>query len=98
MFICIVCTIWSNIFAGISVVASGVFQGLGKGTVSLGLTIMREFILVLLFACLFAFPLGLGEIGVYIGMLAGGFIGSIIAYIIIEIYVKRLIGGQKHGA
>ena len=54
---------------------------------------MREFILVLLFACLFAFPLGLGEIGVYIGMLAGGFIGSIIAYIIIEIYVKRLIGG-----
>ena len=86
------------LFVPFGATAANVFQGLGKGTVSLGLTIMREFILVLLFACLFAFPLGLGEIGVYIGMLAGGFIGSIIAYIIIEIYVKRLIGGQKHGA
>ena len=86
------------LFVPFGATAANVFQGLGKGTVSLGLTIMREFILVLLFACLFAFPLGLGEIGVYIGMLAGGLIGSIIAYIIIEIYVKRLIGGQKHGA
>ena len=86
------------LFVPFGATAANVFQGLGKGTVSLGLTIMREFILVLLFACLFAFPLGLGEIGVYIGMLAGGFIGSIIAYIIIEIYVKRLIRGQKHGA
>ena len=86
------------LFVPFGATAANVFQGLGKGTVSLGLTIMREFILVLLFACLFAFPLGLGEIGVYIGMLAGGFIGSIIAYIIIEIYVKHLIGGQKHRA
>lgn len=86
------------LFVPFGATAANVFQGLGKGTVSLGLTIMRAFILVLLFAYLFAFPLGLGEIGVYIGMLAGGFIGSIIAYIIIEIYVKRLIGGQKHGA
>ena len=86
------------LFVPFGATAANVFQGLGKGTVSLGLTIIREFILVLLFACLFAFPLGLGEIGVYIGMLAGGLIGSIIAYIIIEIYVKHLIGGQKHGA
>ena len=78
-------------FVPFGATAANVFQGLGKGTVSLGLTIIREFILVLLFACLFAFPLGLGEIGVYIGMLAGGLIGSIIAYIIIEIYVKHLI-------
>lgn len=86
------------LFVPFGATAANVFQGLGKGTVSLGLTIIREFILVLLFACLFAFPLGLGEIGVYIGMLAGGLIGSIIAYIIIEIYVKHLIRGQKHGA
>ena len=86
------------LFVPFGATAANVFKGLGKGTVSLGLTIIREFILVLLFACLFAFPLGLGEIGVYIGMLAGGLVGSIIAYIIIEIYVKRLIGGQKHGA
>lgn len=86
------------LFVPFGATAANVFQGLGKGTVSLGLTIIRAFILVLLFAYLFAFPLGLGEIGVYIGMLAGGLIGSIIAYIIIEIYVKRLIGGQKHGA
>ena len=80
------------LFVPFGATAANVFQGLGKGTVSLGLTIIREFILVLLFACLFAFPLGLGE------MLAGGLIGSIIAYIIIEIYVKHLIRGQKHGA
>ena len=57
----------------------------------------RELILVLIFACLLGLVFNMGEIGVYIGMLIGGLIGSVIAYGIIEIYVKRLIMRNQNG-
>ncbi len=86
------------LFVPFGATASNVFQGLGKGTVALGLTTLRELILVLVFACLLGIVFNMGEIGVYTGMLVGGFIGSIIAYVIIEIYVSRLLRSSSHGA
>ena len=78
--------------------AGNVFQGLGKGTTSFILTTFREFVLVLIFAYLFGFVFNMGEHGIYYGMLLGGFIGSVIAYGYIEIYVDRLIKGKIKGS
>ena len=78
--------------------AGNVFQGLGKGTVSFILTTFREFVLVLVFAYLLGFVFNMGERGIYYGMLIGGFIGSVIAYGIIEVYVDRLIKGKVKGS
>ncbi len=86
------------LFVPFGATAGNVFQGLGKGTISLVLTTFRELILVLIFACLLGLVFNMGEIGVYIGMLIGGLIGSVIAYGIIEIYVKRLIRRNQNGA
>ena len=78
--------------------AGNVFRGLGKGTTSFILTTFREFVLVLIFAYFFGFVFNMGEHGIYYGMLLGGFIGSVIAYGYIEIYVDRLIKGKIEGS
>lgn len=76
--------------------AGNVFQGVGKGTVSFALTTFREFILVLIFAYLLGFTFNMGEFGIYCGMLLGGGIGSLICYACIELYINKLIRGQKN--
>ena len=78
--------------------AGNVFQGLGKGTTSFILTTFREFVLVLIFAYLLGFVFHMGETGIYYGMLLGGFIGSVLAYAYIELYVDRLIKGKVKGS
>ena len=78
--------------------AGNVFQGLGKGTTSFILTTFREFVLVLIFAYLLGFVFNMGERGIYYGMLIGGFLGSVIAYGYIELYVDRLIKGKVKGS
>ncbi|WP_298535236.1 MATE family efflux transporter [uncultured Methanobrevibacter sp.] len=78
--------------------AGNVFQGLGKGTTSFILTTFREFVLVLIFAYLLGFVFNMGEHGIYYGMLLGGFLGSVIAYGYIELYVDRLIKGKVKGS
>ena len=78
--------------------AGNVFQGLGKGTTSFILTTFREFVLVLIFAYILGFVFNMGEQGIYYGMLLGGFLGSVIAYGYIELYVDRLIKGKVKGS
>ena len=78
--------------------AGNEFQGLGKGTTSFILTTFREFVLVLIFAYLLGFVFNMGERGIYYGMLLGGFLGSVIAYGYIELYVDRLIKGKVKGS
>lgn len=75
--------------------AGNVFQGVGKGTISFILTAIREFVLVLVFAYVLGFIFKMGEFGIYSGMLLGGCIGSIIEYVAIEYYIKKLITVKK---
>ena len=72
--------------------AGNIFQGVGKGTISFILTAIREFLLVLIFSYALGFVFNMGEYGIYYGMLIGGGIGSVIAYVAIEIYINKLIG------
>lgn len=74
----------------LGVVAGNVFQALGKGNQSLILTANRSLILDVIFAGIAAFILSAGAIGIYWGIVIGDIVGSIIAFIAIKLYVKKL--------
>jgi Na+-driven multidrug efflux pump len=72
-------------------VSASMFQGLGKGFHSLGLTFIREILLVLVCSYLFAIGLNLGEIGVWIGISVGNIFGCLIAYVYTNYYIKKYL-------
>ena len=77
------------LFMPLGILAGNIFQSMGKGTMSLFLTVLRSFILEVIFAGLFAFILGWGATGVYWGLVCGMSIGSVFGYFFINFYLKR---------
>ncbi|WP_407381131.1 MATE family efflux transporter [Methanobrevibacter sp.] len=73
----------------LGVMAGNLFQSMGKGTISLVLTVLRSFILEVIFAGLFGFVFGLGDIGIYAGLVTGMAVGSLIGYIYINYYLNK---------
>ncbi|WP_292419622.1 MATE family efflux transporter, partial [Methanoregula sp.] len=55
-------------FVPLGIMSASVFQGVGKGSTSLFLTFMRDIAFALVFAYLFAFLLGMGERGIWWGI------------------------------
>lgn len=74
----------------IGIVSANVLQGMGKGTMSLILTVNREVILILLFSYILGFVFSWGVKGILYGMTIGVLIGSLIALLVFELYLKRL--------
>lgn len=72
------------------IMASSIFQAMGKGMTSLILTVIREVAFISVFAYLFAFVLGIGEHGVWWGIVIGGAFGCALAYIWARLYINRL--------
>jgi putative MATE family efflux protein len=72
------------------IMASSVFQAMGKGMTSLILTLIREVAFISVFAYLFAFVLGIGEHGVWWGIVVGGAMGCAIAYLWANRYINSL--------
>ena len=66
-----------------------VYQGIGSGFKSLGLTILRELVLSVLFAYILAIPLGMGIFGVYLGAIIGMAVGCLIGFICIKTYERK---------
>ncbi len=77
------------LFMPFGVLAGNLFQAMGKGTISLILTILRSFVLEIIFAGLFAFILTWGVVGVYAGLVCGMSVGSLVGYIYINYYLKK---------
>ena len=73
----------------LGILAGNLFQAMGKGTISLGITFLRAFILEIVFAGLFAFVFNLADIGIYLGMVCGMSVGAILAYIFINYYLHK---------
>ncbi|MBO7718894.1 MAG: MATE family efflux transporter [Methanosphaera sp.] len=67
-----------------------VFQGMGKGTISLLLTVVRELIFVVLLAYVFGIFLNYGVDGVLVGFLLGLVIGSAISLLAFELFIKKV--------
>jgi len=74
----------------LGITASSIFQAMGKGMTSLILTVLREVVFISVFAYVFAFTLGFGSAGVYWGIVVGGALGCVIAYIWANRYIKGL--------
>ena len=73
----------------LGVLAGNIFQSMGKGTLSLIITVLRSFILEVIFAGLFAFIFNLGDIGIYSGLVCGMAVGSVVGYLFINYYLKK---------
>ena len=77
------------LFMPFGVLSGNIFQAMGKGTFSLLITVLRSFILEVIFAGIFAFILGLGAVGVYWGLVCGMTLGSIVGYVFINYYLNK---------
>ncbi len=71
------------------IMASMVFQGVGKGVYSLIITLLRSLLLETLFAYIFGILLGWGVKGIYTGVVFGVFLGGIVGYIWVKIFIHR---------
>ncbi len=72
----------------LGIISGNLFQAMGKGTTSLVLTIMKIMIEIAL-TYLFAFIFHLNDIGIYMALVCGISIGSILQYLYICYYIKK---------
>ncbi len=84
------------VFVPFGIVGSFVFQGAGKGTSSLIITIVRSLFAESIFAYLFGIVLGYGEMGIYIGILIGGVIGAVFGFTWASLFIKKLKNEFSH--
>jgi len=71
--------------------SSAMFQGTGRGTISLTVTIIRTIILAVPLAYLFSVVMDMGLVGIWWGMTAGNLGGSIIAFTWGRLFIRRLL-------
>ena len=71
------------------IMSSMVFQGVGKGTYSLIITLLRSLILESVFAYIFCFIFGWGLVGIYAGVVFGCFVGGTVGYIWAKVFIRR---------
>jgi len=79
------------IFVPVGAISSSIFQGVGRGIDSFMLTAIRELPLIVVFSYVLAIPMGMGQYGVWWGIVIGNVVGCIIAYIWSKIYIRKLI-------
>ena len=71
--------------------SSMMFQGVGKGTYSLIITLLRSLILESVFAYLFCFIFGWGLTGIYAGVVFGCFVGGTVGYIWAKLFIRSFV-------
>jgi putative MATE family efflux protein len=70
--------------------SSAMFQGTGKGTNSLIVTLFRTVILAPPFCIIFSEVLGMGLLGIWLGIVVANITGSLVAYFWARYYLKTL--------
>ena len=71
------------------IMSSMMFQGVGKGTYSFIITVLRSLIAETVFAYVFCFIVGWGLVGIYAGVVFGCFVGGTIGYIWAKFFIKE---------
>ena len=69
--------------------SSMMFQGVGKGSYSLLITLLRSLILESVFAYIFCFMFGWGVTGIYAGVVFGCFVGGTAGYIWAKFFIIK---------
>ncbi|SFL64161.1 putative efflux protein, MATE family [Methanobrevibacter olleyae] len=82
------------------IMSSMMFQGVGKGTYSLIITLLRSLILETVTAYLFCFIFGWGLPGIYAGVVFGCFLGGTVGYLWAKFFIKKFkkIAKDSYGA
>ncbi|WP_394350711.1 MATE family efflux transporter [uncultured Methanobrevibacter sp.] len=78
-----------NICVPHGMMSSMMFQGVGKGTYSLIITLLRSLILETLCAYIFCFIFGWELVGIYSGVIFGCFLGGTFGYIWAKFFIRR---------
>ena len=76
--------------AGAGMASSYFYQGIGKGTLSLTWTVIREIIFTNLLIYIFGIVLGWGLIGVWMGLAAGRSLAGILNFLFARYTVKKI--------
>ena len=71
------------------IMSSMMFQGVGKGTYSLLITLLRSLILESVFAYILCFMFSWGVVGIYVGVILGCFVGGTVGYIWAKVFVRE---------
>lgn len=78
-------------FIPLGMFSSSVFQGTGHGVTSLVISLLRTLAFDVLFAFLLGMVLGLGEFGVYLGIVVGNITGGFVGYLWAGVFIGRLV-------
>ena len=81
--------VFLNLLSPLQVISLRSFQGMGKGLISLILSIFSEALLPLLVAYLLGIILTIGIFGVYSGIVIGYSLAAVICFILIKFYIRR---------
>ncbi|RAP50886.1 MAG: MATE family efflux transporter [Methanosphaera sp. rholeuAM74] len=76
--------------APIGAICASVFQAMGKGTISLLLTVVREFLFVIVFTYTAGIILNWGSDAILISFVLAVGLGSLISYLAVEYWIKKL--------
>ena len=82
-------------FVSPGIMSACLFQGAGKGMTSLVLNLLRDVVLVTLMAYVLGIVLGLGQRGIWWGIVFGNISGSLASYLWARLYISRVIKDQE---
>ncbi|MDD1675208.1 MAG: MATE family efflux transporter [Methanomicrobiales archaeon] len=78
------------VFIPAGMISTSVFQGTGRGVTSLIINFLRNLAFVAVFVYLLGITLGYGENGVWFGIVIGNILGTTVAYVWAQFYIRRL--------
>jgi putative MATE family efflux protein len=78
-------------FMSPGIMSACLFQGAGKGLTSLFINMLRDVILITMLSFVLGIVLGLGQEGIWWGIVFGNISGSLFAYLWAKLYISRLI-------
>jgi len=93
VFLQIMCFFYPFVPPGI--MSGSVFQGTGKGMTSLVISFMRNLLFIALFTWVLGVAMGMGETGVWWGIVIGDILGGIVGFLWARLYISRLIASEK---
>ena len=78
-------------FMSPGIMSACLFQGAGKGLTSLLLNVLRDVVLITMVAFILGMVLGLGQEGIWWGIVFGNIAGSLLSYLWARLYISRLM-------
>jgi putative MATE family efflux protein len=88
-------------FVSPGIMSASLFQGAGKGLTSLVLNALRDVVLITMMSFVLGITLGFGERGIWLGIVFGNIVGSILGYLWARLYISRvktMEGSWRHSA